>query len=313
MDRTLLAVVGPTGAGKSALALDLAKALSGEIVNCDSLQFYRGFDIGTAKTPVSERRGIPHHLFDVLDVQNGYSAGDYARDARAVVAQIAARWNLAVVVGGTGFYLRALLEGLPGLPGRNEDLRADLAKREQAEPGVLHRLLTRLEPAAAERIHPNDVQKLIRALEIRVLTGGTPPQFGEPLEGYRVVKIGLDPDRAALFAKLDARVEAMFSSGLMEEVRGLLAAGATGAEKPFESLGYKQALQHLRGEVTLEQAIESTQVETRQYAKRQWTWFRRDADVQWLKGFGQDAGSVGQTIGLCRLSETTAPAPRAPD
>jgi tRNA dimethylallyltransferase len=287
MDHTLVAVVGPTGAGKSALALDLAEALSGEIVNCDSLQFYRGFDIGTAKTPVSERRGIPHHLFDVLEAQNGYSAGNYARDARAVVAQIAARGKVPVVVGGTGFYLRALLEGLPGLPGRNAALRADLVQREQARPGVLHRLLSRLEPAAAGRIHPNDVQKLIRALEIRILTGGAPPESGEPLTGYRVVKIGLDPDRTALIAKLDARVQAMFSTGLVEEVRGILASGATGAEKPFESLGYKQALQHIRGELTLEQAIESTQVETRQYAKRQMTWFRRDAEVQWLKGFGE--------------------------
>jgi tRNA dimethylallyltransferase len=311
MDHTLIAVVGPTGAGKSALALDLAEALSGEIVNCDSLQFYRGFDIGTAKTPVSERRGIPHHLFDVLEPQNGYSAGDYARDARAVLAGIAARGRVPVVVGGTGFYLRALLEGLPGLPGRNEALRADLAKREQARPGVLHRLLKRLEPGASARIHPNDVQKLIRALEIRVLTGGAPPESGEPLRDYRVLKIGLDPDRAQLFARLDARVQAMFSGGLVEEVRGLLERGATGMEKPFESLGYKQALQHIRGQVTLEQAIESTQLETRQYAKRQWTWFRRDAEVQWLKGFGE--ACVGQTIGLCRLSQTTEPERRVPD
>jgi tRNA dimethylallyltransferase len=295
MHHTLLAVVGPTGAGKSALALDLAEALSGEIVNCDSLQFYRGFDIGTAKTPVSERRGIPHHLFDVLDAQNGYSAGDYARDARLVVAQIAERGKVPVVVGGTGFYLRALLEGLPGLPGRDEALRADLARREQARPGVLHRLLARLEPSAAGRIHPNDVQKLIRALEIRLLTGGAPPESGEPLSGYRVVKIGLDPDRAELVAKLDARVQAMFSSGLVEEVRGILARGATGEEKPFESLGYKQALRHIRGELTLEQAIESTQIETRQYAKRQCTWFRRDPEVHWIS-------SVGQAIGFCGLS-----------
>src|SRR5579871_4135264 len=294
MNHTLFAVVGPTGAGKSELALDLAEALSGEIVNCDSLQFYRGFDIGTAKTPVSERRGIPHHLFDVLDAQNGYSAGDYARDARAVLAQIAERGKVPVVVGGTGFYLRALLEGLPGLPGRDEALRADLTRREQARPGVLHRLLARLEPAAAGRIHPNDAQKLIRALEIRLLPGGAPPESGEPLLGYHVRKIGLDPDRAELFAKLDLRVQAMFSAGLVEEVRGILASGATGEEKPFESLGYKQALQHIRGELTLEQAIESTQTETRQYAKRQWTWFRRDPEVKWLKGFGssQLLGSI---------------------
>jgi tRNA dimethylallyltransferase len=300
VDHSLIAIVGPTGAGKSALALDLAAVFSGEIVNCDSLQFYRGFDIGTAKTPVAERRGIPHHLFDALEPQNGYSAGEYARDARTVIAQISGRNRLPVVVGGTGFYLRALLEGLPGLPPRNETLRADLAAREQRRAGALHRLLSRLEPDAARRIHPHDVQKLIRALEVRVLTrGGLPaPESGEPLRGYRVLKIGLDPDRPLLFAKLDARVQAMFSSGLLDEVRRLLASGAAGAEKPFESLGYKQALRHLRGEVSLEQAIESTQVETRQYAKRQWTWFRRDAGVEWMRGFGDDPDVAEQAKGL---------------
>ena len=300
MDHSLIAIVGPTGAGKSALALNLAAAFSGEIVNCDSLQFYRGFDIGTAKTPVSERRGIPHHLFDVLEPQHGYSAGEYARDARTVIAEISAGNRLPVVVGGTGFYLRALLEGLPGLPARSESLRAALTAREQRRTGALHRLLSRLEPDAAGRIHPHDVQKLIRALEVRILTrSGLPgPGSGEPLRGYRVLKIGLDPDRPQLFAKLDARVQAMFSSGLLNEVRRLLAGGAAGTEKPFESLGYKQALQHLRGEASLEQAIESTQVETRQYAKRQWTWFRRDAGVEWVRGFGEDPDVTEQAKGL---------------
>lgn len=303
MDHSLIAIVGPTGAGKSALALDLAATLSGEIVNCDSLQFYRGFDIGTAKTPVSERRDIPHHLFDVLEPQHGYSAGEYARDARAVIAQISARNRLPVVVGGTGFYLRALLDGLPGLPPRNETLRARLTAGEQRRPGALHRLLSRLEPDAARRIHPHDVQKLIRALEVRILTrSGLPaPESGEPLRGYSVVKIGLDPDRTRLFAKLDARVLAMFSCGLLDEVRRILEHGAAGSEKPFESLGYKQALQHLRGEASLEQAIESTQVETRQYAKRQWTWFRRDADVEWVRGFGDDPDVIEQTKGLLHI------------
>jgi tRNA dimethylallyltransferase len=300
VDHSLIAIVGPTGAGKSALAVDLAVTFSGEIVNCDSLQFYRGFDVGTAKTPVSERRGIPHHLFDVLEPQYGYSAGEYARDARTVLGQISGRNRLPVVVGGTGFYLRALLEGLPGLPARNETLRANLAVREKRRLGALHRLLSRLEPDAARRIHPHDVQKLIRALEVRVLTrGGLPAKAsGEPLRGYRVLKIGLDPDRRQLFAKLDARVREMFSGGLLDELRRLLAGGATGAEKPFESLGYKQALQHLRGEASLEQAVESTQMQTRQYAKRQWTWFRRDPGVEWLPGFGDDVDVAEQAKGL---------------
>ncbi len=296
--RALVTVLGPTGSGKSSLALDLAERFSGEIVNCDSLQLYRGFDIGTAKTPPGERRGVPHHLFDVLEPQMGYSAGEYARQARTVISQITARGRLPVIVGGTGFYLRALLAGLPPLPGRDEELRSRLLGKEQARAGSLHHLLTRLEPAAAARIHPRDVQKLTRALEVRVLTGRSLPAPAEaqPLEGYINVKIGLNPDRAALHARLDARAVAMFDGGLFDEVRGLLAAGATGTEKPFEALGYKQALRHLRGELTLGEAVASTQLETRQYAKRQWTWFRRDQEIFWIAGVGDSP----ETVALAR-------------
>jgi tRNA dimethylallyltransferase len=292
----LAAVVGPTGSGKSALALCLAQQFAGEIVNCDSLQLYRGFDIGTAKTPPGDRRGIPHHLFDVLTPQESYSAGEYAREARKVIAEIAARGRLPIVVGGTGFYLRALLEGLPVLPGRDERLRERLLERERLRPGSLHRLLTRLEPSAAARIHANDVQKTMRALEVRLLTQQAlpPPAEAQALEGYAVIKLGLDPDRAALQQRLETRTRAMFAHGLLEEVRGLLALEATGNEKPFEALGYKQALLHLRGALTLEQAIESTIIETRQYAKRQRTWFRRDPDIRWLQGFGDDAEILAQ-------------------
>jgi len=180
----IVTVLGPTGSGKSALALDVAEGFRGEIVNCDSLQLYRGFDIGTAKTPPNERRGVPHHLFDVLEPQMGYSAGEYSRQARTVIAQITARGRLPVIVGGTGFYLRALLAGLPALPERDEDLRSRLLGKEQARPGRLHRLLTRLEPAAAARIHPRDLHKVIRALEVRLLTGCSlpAPAQAQPLE-----------------------------------------------------------------------------------------------------------------------------------
>ena len=292
----LATVVGPTGSGKSALALCLAEQFGGEIVNCDSLQLYRGFDIGTAKTPPGERRGIPHHMFDALMPQESYSAGEYAREARKIIAEISNRGRLPIVAGGTGFYLRALLEGLPVLPGRDERLRERLLGRERLRPGSLHRLLTRLEPGAAARIHANDVQKTMRALEVRLLTQEALPPSAEAhaLEGYTVIKLGLDPDRAALQLRLEDRTRAMFGHGLLKEVRGLLAAGATGAEKPFEALGYKQALLCLRGALTLEQAVESTIVETRQYAKRQRTWFRRDPEILWLTGFGDDAGIVAQ-------------------
>lgn len=292
--KPLLAVVGPTGSGKSELALCLAQKFGGEIVNCDSLQLYRGFDIGTAKMPAREWRGIPHHLFDVLTAAESYSAGEYARAAREVVAEISGRGRLPVVVGGTGFYLRALLEGLPALPGRDEALRERLAPRERVRPGSLHRILTRLDPGAAARIHERDTQKTMRALEVRLLTKAAlpPVEAGRGIEGYAVIKLGLDPDRAELQRRLEARTRGMFAQGLIEEVRGLLAGGASGDEKPFEALGYKQAVLHLRGEITLEQAVESTVIETRQYAKRQRTWFRRDAEVRWLRGFGDEAGVI---------------------
>src|ERR1700722_7891736 len=208
----LATIVGPTGSGKSALALCLAQQFGGEIVNCDSLQLYRGFDIGTAKTPPGERRGIPHHLFDVLTPQESYSAGEYAREARKVIAEIAGRGRLPIVVGGTGFYLRALLEGLPALPGRDEPLRERLLVRERLRPGSLHRLLTRLEPGAAARIHANDVQKTMRALEVRLLTQQAlpPPAEAQALEGYSVIKLGLDPDRTALQQRLETRTREMF-------------------------------------------------------------------------------------------------------
>jgi tRNA dimethylallyltransferase len=305
VDRLLLVIAGPTGAGKTSLALDIAapnRALEprGEIVNCDSLQLYRGFDIGTAKTPLADRRNIPHHLFDVLEPANGYSAGDYARLARQAIAAIADRGRIPIVVGGAGFYLRALLQGLPELPSRDPGVRARLQAREGHRPGSLHRLLARLEPETSRNIHPRDVQKTIRAVEIRLLTGaGLPrPDAANPLPGFQVLKIGLNPDRSQLFMRLDQRVESMFSGGLIEEVRSLLAHGASGDEKPFESLGYRQAIQYIRGEVTIEQAILSTQTGTRQYAKRQWTWFRRDAEIRWLDGFGDEPETIRQALEL---------------
>jgi tRNA dimethylallyltransferase len=278
----------------------------GEIVNCDSLQLYRGFSTGTAKIPEPERAGIRHHMIDVLGPAEVYSAGQYARDARETIAGISRRGHLPIVVGGTGFYLRALLNGLPELPGRDEPLRQRLAARELrgsvSRPHRLHRLLTRLDPSAAARIHAHDTQKLIRALEVRILTRTDAPaaDSARALSGYSQLKIGLHPDRALLYEALDARAREMFRAGLMEEVEGLLASGCSGDEKPFESLGYRQALEHLRGKLSMEEAIASTQLETRQYAKRQWTWFRRDAEVIWLNGFGNSKEIVEQATELVR-------------
>jgi tRNA dimethylallyltransferase len=307
VERPLVAIVGPTASGKSDLALRIAQTFSGEIVNFDALQLYRGFDIGTAKTPVSERCGVSHHLFDVLDPQNSYSAGEYARTARETITEIASQGRLPVAVGGTGFYLRALLDGLPSLPLRDESLRARLSDREQRRPGALHRLLRRLEPAAAARIHSRDIQKLTRALEIRMLTRAAlpPASSASPLAGFRLFQIGLAPDRTLLVEAIATRTRRMFNEGLIEEVQGLLAQGLSGDEKPFESLGYKQVLAYLRGQATLEEAQESTEIETRQYAKRQLTWFRRDPRVLWLDGFGSDASIIAASLEAVRkfLSE----------
>lgn len=281
--------MGSTGSGKSSLALHLAERLSGELVNADSVQLYKGFNIGSAKTPLQERRGIPHHLFDALDAETVPSAGDYARMARAAVAEIAARGKLPIVVGGTGFYVRAFLDGLPALPARDESVRARIMARPVES---LHRLLARLEPAAAARIQPADTQKLIRALEVRLLTGAAlpSPETADPLTGFEVLQLGLDPPREALVAAIADRTGQIFAGGLVDEVRALLASGLSGDEKPFGSLGYRQAVAHLGGELSLDEAIKSTEIGTRQYAKRQRTWFRRDARIHWLSGFGSDPG-----------------------
>jgi tRNA dimethylallyltransferase len=298
----LIVVAGPTGAGKSTLALRVCEEFSGEIVNCDSLQLYRGFHVGTAKTPEPERRGIPHHLLDVLDPSDGYSAGEYARVARNTIAEISSRGRLPVVVGGTGFYLRALLNGLPHLPESDDDVRRRLMDRELRKPGSMRSLLTRLDPASAERIHPKDTQRSMRAVEIRLLSGKVSPPAIEtgPLTGYRVLKVGPDPDRAALYKLLDARTKQMFASGLVEEIEGLLGNGCTGEEKPFESLGYRQALAYIGDEITLERAIYLTQLDTRHYAKRQWTWFRRDPEMEWLSGFGDSPSVIERCLQMLR-------------
>lgn len=284
---------GPTASGKSGLALALARRLGGEIVNCDSLQIYRGLDIGTAKTPPAERGGIPHHLFDLLEPQEIYNAGRYSTDARHTLREIGQRGRLAVVVGGTGFYLKALLDGLGEGPQRDDALRARLARREARRPGSLHRLLLRLDGATAAGIHAKDVQKTIRALEIRLLERRPASDVfaagARPLEGHATLIIGLDPPRAELHSRIARRTREMYEAGLLEEVRALLVRGVPDTAKAFESIGYKQALACLRGELTPDSAVELTTIATRQYAKRQMTWFRRQKDVEWLHGFGDEA------------------------
>lgn len=304
-------VLGPTGSGKSDLSLCIARTIGGEIVNCDSLQVYRGFDVGTAKVPPAERYGIPHHLIDIAEPTDLFTAGDYARLAEAKIREISARGRIPVVVGGTGFYLRGLLDGLSPGPSRDAALRAQLADRERRRPGSLHRILARLDPASAARIHPNDKNKTIRALEIRLLEGAPLSSVFErgraPLRGFRVIKIGLDPPREVLYARLNERARKMFypdppNRSLLEEVRRLLSAGVPAEAKPFESLGYKQALQLLAGRITEQEAIESTQKETRHYAKRQLTWFRKEQGVHWIAGFGDDPQVQSDALAILKCA-----------
>ena len=288
----LVAVVGPTGSGKSELGLRIAGEFTGEIVNCDSLQVYRHFDIGTAKLSRRQQRGIPHHMIDVADPGEPFTAGEYAARARPLLGEIAGRGHLPVVVGGTGFYLRALIDGLFPGPGRDDSLRGRLAARQARRPGSLHRVLRRLDPAIAGTIHPNDVQKTIRAVEVIVLKrqpiSALYAQGRDALEGFRILKIGLDPPRAELFGRLDARCQQMFDMGLVEETRRILAMGYTPAAKPFESHGYRQCVDFLEKRRTLEEALWDAKQNTRRYAKRQWTWFHHEKEVLWYAGFGDD-------------------------
>lgn len=290
--------MGPTASGKSDLALFLAERLGGEIVNCDSLQAYRGFDIGTAK---AIPQAVPSHLFDVLEPTEPFTAGDYGRRAAQVLEEICARGRLPVLVGGTGFYLRALLEGLFAGPQRDEMLRPRL----QIRPATrLHRLLARLDPVSAARIHPHDKPKLIRALEVCI--AGRRPMSEmwaagrQGLEGFQTLKFGLNPPRAALYERINARAQRMFEGGLLEEVQHLLERGVPATAKPFESHGYAEALRVRRGELSTAQAIEITQRRVRRYAKRQMTWFRRERDLKWLAGFGDDPAVQEQALAMVR-------------
>jgi len=289
----LVAVVGPTASGKSCLAIHLAQQLGGEVINCDSLQMYRHFDLGTAKPTLEERQGILHYLLDILEPDEQFSAGEYMRQAREVVSTVAACGHLPIVVGGTGFYLRALIEGLFAGPPRNTRLRQRLQQRAAVKnKGYLHRLLLRLDAAAAATIHPHDTPKLIRALEV-CLEARRPMhelfrQGRQSLEGFRVLKAGLNPPRAELYERINQRTRSLFEQGLVEEVRSILAQGYPPTAPPFRSHGYRQALDYLEGRISLEEALYHAQTKTRQYAKRQITWFRKEPDVQWFAGFGTD-------------------------
>jgi tRNA dimethylallyltransferase len=281
----LLVILGPTASGKTALSLTLAEEFEGEIINCDSVAMVREFDIGTAKPSAAARARAPHHLFDVLDPTEYITAGEYARQARQVFAEINFRDHLPIVVGGAGLYLRALLEGLFPGPQRSEPLRQRL-RESAANNGSdhLYRILRRLDREAANKIHASDAAKLIRAIEVclasRQKMSDLWQQGRDPLRG-------LDPERAALYERINQRARRMFEAGLIEETQRLQQKYGEAA-RSLGSLGYKQAVQFLRGELSRQQAVQAAQQAQRNYAKRQMTWFRRESEVTWLRGFGDD-------------------------
>jgi tRNA dimethylallyltransferase len=292
-DPLVVLLLGPTGSGKTALSLELGERFGGEIVSCDSVAVYRGMDLGTAKPTKEERARLPHHLIDVADPNQPFTAGEYSRRARAALREIASRGHLPIVTGGTGLYLRALTDGLFAGPARQQELRDRLQRsRKKYGEGWLHRLLLRLDPASAARIHANDVSKLIRAIEVCLAARKPLSQVmaRDPLTGFRLLRIGLNPPRQELYARLNQRAAEMFAAGLIEEARGLL--DRFGPVKALDSLGYRQALAVLAGTLSAEAAIEAAQQGHRNYAKRQMTWFRREPEVHWIEGFGDEAEAL---------------------
>jgi tRNA dimethylallyltransferase len=278
-ERPIVAVVGPTASGKSDLGIALALRLGGEVINCDSVQVYREIEIATAKVPPHERRGVPHHLIDFVPPERNYTAADWARDALAAIDGIEARGRTALLVGGTGFYLRALREPFFEAP--------------PTEAGLRRRLVTLRERRGAEHLAPRDWSRVQRALELRLQTGEKlsarmAQSKAPPPQAARLRVFVLNPPREELYRRIDLRAEAHFRAGLVEEVRGLLARGVPAGGSALGAHGYRRVVEYLRGERTLESAVEQTKLDVRHYAKRQLTWFRREPGVEWVEGFGED-------------------------
>jgi tRNA dimethylallyltransferase len=301
-DKPLIVLVGPTASGKTSLALRLAEEFNGEIVSCDSVAVYREMEIGTAKPTREQRALIQHHMIDIASPDEACTAGDYSRQAREALTSITERGHLPIIAGGTGLYLRALIDGLftapPQKPGQRERLRKVARTKGSA---YLHRLLTRLDSAAAAAIHPNDVPKVIRAVEVSLAAEEPLTQQWQKgrdaLAGYRILRLGLNPPRERLYERINQRATAMFDRGLIEETERLIA--RYGADcRPLTSLGYAEAAGVLQNELTLEQAVAQAQQGHRNYAKRQLTWFRREPNMHWLEGCGGDEDVIGKALHL---------------
>jgi tRNA dimethylallyltransferase len=308
--KPLIVLVGPTASGKTSLALRLAEEFNGEIVSCDSVAVYREMEIGTAKPAHEERALIQHHMIDIAWPDEACTAGDYSRQAREALTSITERGHLPIVAGGTGLYLRALIDGLfpepPQKPGQRERLREVAAIRGHA---YLHRLLTRLDPTSAAAIHANDVPKVVRAIEVSLAPEGPLTQQWQrgrdTLTGYRILRLGLNPPRARLYERINQRAAAMFDRGLIEETERLIARYGEDC-RPLTSLGYAEATAVLKNELTREQAVTQAQQGHRNYAKRQLTWFRRELNMHWLEGCGGDEDITDQALHLVakHLKET---------
>jgi tRNA dimethylallyltransferase len=297
----LVAVLGPTATGKSALGLAIAERFNGEIINCDSTAVYRGFDIGTDKLPYEERRGIPHHLIDIVDPTEEYTAAQYARDAAEIIRAIHARGRLPVLVGGTGFYYRAVTRGLFPGPGKDAALRRRLeliAGRHGV--GFLHRMLRRVDPESGQRIQPRDLKRLVRALEVYFLTGRPlTSHFAEttsPLPDVEVTAIALRLPAAQISERVTRRVDAQFARGLLDEIRALLARGIPETARPFGGLVYRQALEHLHGVRDEASTRALIAQENRRYARRQLIWFRKEPNLVWFDGPGESAAIIASVV-----------------
>ena len=306
--RPIVVILGPTASGKSALGIALAEKFGGEVVACDSTQVYRHFDIGTGKVPREQQRGIPHHLVDLVEPREIFTAGEFRRRAAAVLDEVSGRGKLPIITAGTGLYLRALLEGLANAPERSDVVRNSLGQRlDKFGPEYLHRLLKKLDPESAARIAPRDAQKVIRAIEVRVLSGQKVSLLHRKgrvgLQGYSVTKIGLQPPRDVLYARIDLRVQQMLDAGWLAEVKRLVEQGVPPSAKPFTFLGYSHLRRHLVRELEIADAVRQIQLATRRYAKRQITWFRKETDVHWFQLFGDDTEVLSQASALLAQSK----------
>ena len=290
----IIAIVGPTASGKSDLGIEMALRFRGEIINCDSVQVYREIEIATAKVPLEERRGVAHHLIDFVPPEINYTAGDWAREAARKISEIEARGSMAMLVGGTGFYLRALRQPFFASPPTDEELRRRLsAIRETRGALYLYRILQRLDAASAAKLFPRDWPRVQRALEVRLQTGEAMSAQAEsraeaPACAARIRVLALSPPRAELYRRINERAEAHIAAGLVDEVRDLLSKGVPAASNALGAHGYRRVVEYLEGKRDYSSAVEQTKLDVRHYAKRQLTWFRREPGVEWFEGFGNE-------------------------